>query len=77
MSDFETDVSANSECGFDPRRISLVRQALGQGDAGQLTTLLDPLHAADIADIIEQLSSFDRRKLIDVWYGEIDGDILS
>ena len=77
MSDFETDVSANSEGGFDPRRISLVRQALGQGDAGQLTTLLDPLHAADIADIIEQLSSFDRRRLIDVWYGEIDGDILS
>jgi magnesium transporter len=42
-----------------------------------VTELLDPLHAADIADILEQIGPANRRALLDLWSGQIDGDILS
>ena len=42
-----------------------------------LTRLLDPLHAADIADLLEQIGGADRRGAAALWSGEIDGEILS
>ncbi|MFB0993884.1 MAG: magnesium transporter [Paracoccaceae bacterium] len=77
MSDFNTDISATCDASYYLRRVNTVRDALGLGNAARLTRLLDPLHAADIADIAVQLSSWNRRKLIDVWECEIDGGILS
>ena len=43
----------------------------------QLVLLLEPLHAADIADLLEQIDRTDRRNLIEVWGQAIDGDVLS
>ena len=38
---------------------------------------MEPLHAADIADVLEQISGSGRAGLLALWSGEIDGDILS
>jgi magnesium transporter len=38
---------------------------------------MEPLHAADIADLLEQISSFERTKLIRLYDREFDGEILS
>ena len=57
--------------------INAVIEAVERGDAGAITELLDPLHPADIADILEQIDPADRRALITLWSGEIDGEILS
>jgi len=51
--------------------------AVEAGDTAALTALLEPLHAADIADLLEQISAGDRRALIGLWGREIDGEILS
>ena len=51
--------------------------ALDHGDAARVSELLEPLHAADIADILEQMPAGRRRALLALWSGEIDGDILS
>lgn len=40
-------------------------------------TLLEPLHPADIADLIEQISSHQQRQLINLSSWEFDGDILA
>ena len=54
-----------------------VLEAVDAGDAEQVDLLLDPLHPADIAHVIEQISPRERRDLLDVWKGGMDGEILS
>lgn len=61
----------------DPRNTAAVLAAVAAQDAARLTALLEPLHAADIADILEQIGSSARRGLIRLWSRQIDGDILS
>ena len=62
---------------LDEGLVDLILAAVGAGDTSGLTALLEPLHAADIADLLEQISSADRRALIALWGREIDGEILS
>ena len=57
--------------------VEAVLEAVARGDAAALTALLQPLHAADIADLLEQIDPSDRRALLALWSGEIDGEILS
>jgi magnesium transporter len=59
------------------RLVAGVLAAVAAGDAPALTALLEPLHAADIADLVEQIDPADRRALIALWAREIDGEILS
>jgi magnesium transporter len=73
-----TDHLANPEDeDLDHPRIEAVLQAVEAGDATALGALMDPLHAADIADLLEQISSPERRALLALWSHEIDGEILS
>ncbi|MDO9526596.1 MAG: CBS domain-containing protein, partial [Gemmobacter sp.] len=62
---------------LDARRVAAILDAVEQGNAERLTVLMDPLHAADIADLLEQISSPARRGLLALWSGQIDGEILS
>lgn len=57
--------------------IDQIRDAIDNEDKSGLESLLEPMHAADVADVIENLSSTRRRAFISLWSGEIDGDILS
>ena len=59
------------------RRVQAILAAVEAGDAPGLDAILQPLHAADIADVLEQIGPFDRRALLSLWSGEIDGEILS
>ncbi len=74
MADHLTDPD---EDVLDQDRIDAVLQAVGAGDSAAIDALLDPLHAADIADLLEQIGGPDRRALLRLWSHEIDGDILS
>ena len=47
------------------------------GDVGAIDRTLEPLHAADIADLLEQLSSTARERFIGIWSSGIDGEVLS
>jgi magnesium transporter len=62
---------------LDNRMVAAVLDAVDQGDALELDGLLYPLHAADIADLLEQISGAERRALIGLWPSGIDGEILS
>lgn len=71
------DRSAEDE--YLPRRALLdqIDAAIEAGDAATLNTLLEPMHGADIADIIERLDPAKRRAFLALYSGEIDGEILS
>ncbi len=79
MADSETQTEEREDTAYDldSGMVSDVLAAVAEGDAARVTGLLDPLHPADIADILEQIGEVERRALIDLWSGEIDGEILS
>ncbi|MFE3837087.1 magnesium transporter [Pseudogemmobacter sonorensis] len=58
-------------------RLGLVLDAVEAGDAARIDSLLDPLHAADVADILEQISPAQREDLLALWHGGVDGELLS
>ncbi|MEY4696632.1 MAG: magnesium transporter [Pseudomonadota bacterium] len=78
MADFEADFGAREEeVTLDDARIGAIRLAVEAGDRQRIADLLEPLHAADVADLLEQVDPDERRALLVLWSGEIDGDVLS
>jgi len=59
------------------RAVASILDAVHEGNAVRLTALMEPLHAADIADLLEQVDTADRRALITLYGKEFDGEILS
>jgi len=62
---------------MDSRDVLAILDAVEAGDQALLTQLMDPLHQADIADLLEQISAADREQLILLYDREFDGEILS
>ena len=71
------DLAETEDEVLDQPRIDAVLAAVEAGDREGVDSLLDPLHAADIADLLEQIGPSDRRALLALWSHEIDGEILS
>jgi len=62
---------------LDRRAVAAILYAVDIGDRDKLIELMEPLHAADIADLLEQINAYDRGRLIRLYGREFDGDILS
>ena len=62
---------------LDEARIGRILDAVEARDATTVAAELEPLHAADIAGLLEQISGQQRRALLSLYAVEIDGDILS
>lgn len=60
-----------------PKTVAAVLYAVDIDDRDRLTELMEPLHPADIADLLEQISSFERSRLVRLYDREFDGEILS
>ncbi|MFN3274631.1 MAG: magnesium transporter [Paracoccus sp. (in: a-proteobacteria)] len=71
--------SGRDDEDFGPTRVLLAQidEAIETGDSTLLNRLLEPMHGADIADIIERLTTARRRAFLQLYSGEIDGEILS
>jgi len=57
--------------------VAQVLDAINRTDAVALDRLLEPLHPADIADLIEQVSGPERRAFLSLWSTGLDGEVLS
>ena len=85
--EFETDHDRVEEGGREareeeaytlaPKDVSAILYAVDIEDQAKLTELMEPLHPADIADLLEQINAFDRTRLIRLYDREFDGEILS
>ena len=62
---------------FDAATVEAILDAVEDGAKDRLSALLEPLHSADIADMLEQVRPKDRAALLYLWGDEIDGDVLS
>jgi len=56
--------------------ISLIQDAVDSKDKETVHALVDELHAADVADILESLSSYYRAQLLDVLGDTLDPEVL-
>ena len=54
-----------------------VRRAVLAEDLAAIDTLMEPLHPADIADLLEQISGAEREALLHLWSSGVDGEVLS
>ena len=73
----DLDDDQDEDFALDRDMVNEVLEAVDQGDGDRVEALLAPLHAADIADLLEQISGPQRRDLLALWSAEMDGDTLS
>lgn len=71
------DFPAEDDYGLNTSLVDAVLQAVESGSQPRLLALLEPLHEADIADILEQISPAEREALLALWGRKIDGEVLS
>jgi len=73
----EAPENENEAWGVTERLLADVRAALQASDSARLSELLDDRHAADIAHLLEQVDTRERRDLLTQWPGNLDGEVLS
>ncbi|GAA6189132.1 magnesium transporter [Litorivita sp. NS0012-18] len=71
----ETDVDEDYRLG--KKAVAAIFFAVDTNNREALVEAMEPLHAADIADLLEQINAFDRRRFIQLYGREFDGEILS
>jgi magnesium transporter len=54
-----------------------LRQAVEMGEVAIIDALMAPLHPADIADLLEQMTAGEREAWLAQWSKGIDGEVLS
>ncbi len=67
----------DEDYGLDEERVEAILDAVEAQDVSRLDRLLAPLHAADIADLLEQIGPARRRALLRLWKGGLEGDVLA
>ena len=79
MSEIEAqaDAAEAADEGLTAETVREVLAAVEAGDHDRLVALLEPLHEADVADLLEQISRPERKALIGLWGRELDGWVLS
>ncbi len=65
------------EYELDRTLVTGVLEAVDGANAVALDGLLEPLHPADIADLLEQISGPERRAFLSLWSTGLDGEVLS
>ncbi|MDE0113207.1 MAG: magnesium transporter [Albidovulum sp.] len=73
-----TSFNGNQEVSYsiDSELVESILEAVRQGRRNELVQLLEPLHPADIADVLEQIGSAERADLVNLWGVGFDSGVL-
>ena len=79
MADDTDDILLEEKDGYalDDSLRGQVRRAVLDDDVAAIDRLMEPLHPADVADLLEQISAAERESLLQLWSTGIDGEVLS
>ncbi len=75
--EFQDRDGEDHDYALDPRTVETILAAAEAGDGAAIDAAMEPLHAADIADLLEQIGPAERRRLLTLWSKGIDGEILT
>ncbi len=73
----EPDETEEEGYPLTSRFYSAMRLAIAAGDGDRLREAVEPLHAADIADLLEQVGGGERREILLLAPDIVDGEVLS
>ncbi|WP_341861884.1 magnesium transporter [Gymnodinialimonas sp. 57CJ19] len=73
----ESTDDARDTYALDKSLRARLRDALEAHDVAAIDALMEPLHPADIADLLEQVTSAEREDWLTHWSKGIDGEVLS
>lgn len=73
----EVTDDARDTYALDKSLRARLREALEAHDVAAIDALMKPLHPADIADLLEQVTSAEREAWLTHWSSGIDGEVLS
>ncbi|WP_425037856.1 magnesium transporter [Primorskyibacter sp. S187A] len=71
------DAAQDAGYTLEKSRIASILAAVDAGDRDALMAEMEPLHPADIADLLEQVGAQERMGLVRLYDAEFDGEILS
>ncbi|MEL6682703.1 MAG: magnesium transporter, partial [Pseudomonadota bacterium] len=71
------DIAEEEAFGITEALLSDVMDAVAEGAGQRVDAILEPLHPADIAHLLEQIDTRARRDLLTVWSDRVDGEVLS
>ena len=81
MSDFQPSEPdgqvRDDEYVLDPETVAAVVAAARDGDRDGVLSLIEGLHAADVADLLEQIKSDARRQVVELVWEEVDNAVLA
>ncbi len=77
QSTIETASDVHDLYGLTPELLHAILESLGDDDGNRLEALVVPLHPADIADLLEQITSHQRRQVLDALRPEFDPEVLA
>ena len=72
----EKDEGAEQDYSLDYAIVEGVIASLDMGDSATARELIKPLHNADFADLLEQVSPTDRQRIIEALGSDLDGEAL-
>ena len=77
--DLATNEAEQTERAYeiDNASTQAVLDAVELGDRDALVALLEPFHAADIADLYEQINAKERAAFTALWGKDFDGEVLA
>ncbi len=73
----DADDRRDDEYDLDPGTVGAICESAQAGDRVAVLALIEDLHVADIADLLEQIDTDDRRAFIDLVWTELDAEILA
>ncbi len=75
--DLDSEAVIEEDYSLDPELIESVREALGEGRIEAVQEVVEPLHVADIADLLEYLTKDELQLVIEGLWSFIDAEVLT
>ena len=72
----DSELAIDEAIGLSPDHVQAVTRAIEEEDLQQVRVLVEPLHSADVADLVEQLEPDERRILVEVIRGFVASEVL-
>ena len=71
------DAEDTGDYALGARTVAAILGAAERDDHEALVALMEPLHPADIADMLEQIAPGERTRVLQALGGDLDGEVLS